>query len=164
MTWFDGDGDEITEGVEKTEELLSDGKRFTVKSTLRMQAKSEHHNTTLTCRAKSAADKIAKNAEFKIEVIGLKRLFFLYFFFLSIFLYISLPFEFGTLPEYTRHERFMCVLTNQIDYDLTRFSPALNTQFKICTKMDFFLKTYKPKIDFSTFSFTLFHRFNMRPK
>lgn len=106
LTWFDGDGDEITEGIEKTEELLSDGKRFTVKSTLRMQAQSEHHNTTLTCRAKSAADKIAKNAEFKIEVIGLKRLFFLYFFFLSFS--ISLPFEFGTLPEYTRHEIYVC--------------------------------------------------------
>lgn len=59
-------------------ELLSDGKRFTVKSTLKFQAKSEHHNTTFTCRAKSAADKTAKKAEIKIEVIGLKRVCFSY--------------------------------------------------------------------------------------
>lgn len=61
------------------DELLSDGKRVTVKSTLQIQAQSEHHNTTFTCRAKSAADKASKNAEIKIEVIGLKRLVFFFF-------------------------------------------------------------------------------------
>lgn len=80
MTWFDGDDNEITKDVKKTEELLSDGKRFTVKSTLQFQAKSEHHNMTFTCRSESAADKVAKNAEIKIEVIGLSlRLIFLIF-------------------------------------------------------------------------------------
>lgn len=79
LTWFDGDGDEITDGVEKTEELLPDGKLFTVASTLRMRAQSKHHNTTLTCRAKSTFDETAKNAEFKIEVIELKRLCFTLF-------------------------------------------------------------------------------------
>ncbi|XP_055303377.1 irregular chiasm C-roughest protein-like [Sitodiplosis mosellana] len=68
LTWLDSDGNPITEGVEKTKELLPDGKLFTVKSTLRMPAKSEHHNKTLTCRARSAADKTAKKAYFKIEV------------------------------------------------------------------------------------------------
>lgn len=78
LTWYDDDGDEITDGIEKTEELLSDGKRFTVKSTLKLLAQSEHHNATFTCRSKSAADKVAKNAEIKIEVIGLQRMpFFL---------------------------------------------------------------------------------------
>lgn len=72
MTWFDGNDDEITKGVEKTEELLSDGKRFTVKSTLKMKAKIEHHNMTFTCQALSDADNVAKEAEIKIEVIGLK--------------------------------------------------------------------------------------------
>lgn len=74
LTWYDDDGDEIKKGVEKTEELLSDGKRFTVKSTLKFQALSEHHNATYTCRSKSAADKVTKNAEIKIEVIGLHRI------------------------------------------------------------------------------------------
>lgn len=84
LTWLDDDGDEITDGVEKTEELLPDGKLFTVTSTLRMRARSEHHNTTVTCRAKSAADKTAKTAEFKIEVIGLKRLWLFPYFLLSL--------------------------------------------------------------------------------
>lgn len=79
LTWFDQSGDEITEGVEKTEELLSDGKRFTVKSTLQFEAQSEHHNVTFTCRAKSAADKTGKNVEIKIEVIGLNHLCFFFF-------------------------------------------------------------------------------------
>ncbi|XP_031628454.1 irregular chiasm C-roughest protein-like [Contarinia nasturtii] len=68
LTWFDGNGNEITEGVKKSEELLSDDKRFTVKSTLQMRAQSEHHNMTFTCRAKSAADKTVKTVEIKIEV------------------------------------------------------------------------------------------------
>lgn len=107
LTWFDGNGNEITEGVEKTEELLSDGKRFTVKSTLRMQAQSEHHNTTLTCRAKSAADKTAKNAEFKIEVIGLKWLFFLQFVLCLLMLSPSLL-NAGMLLEFTKHKIYVC--------------------------------------------------------
>lgn len=78
LTWLDGAGNEITEGIAKTQELLSDGKRFTVKSTLQFRAQSEHHNTTFTCRAKSDADKVTKNAEIKIEVIELNWLFFLF--------------------------------------------------------------------------------------
>ena len=79
LTWYNKDGNEITDGVRKTEELLSDGNRFTVKSTLKFLAQSEHHNATFTCRSKSAADKVAKNAEIKIEVIGLQRIpFFSY--------------------------------------------------------------------------------------
>lgn len=68
MSWYDGSGVEVTQNVENSEELLSDGKRFTVKSTLKLQAKSEHHNTVLTCRAKSAAETMVKSAEITVEV------------------------------------------------------------------------------------------------
>lgn len=69
LTWHDGSGSEITEGVEQTKELLSDGKRYTVKSTLKLQVQSEHHNTTLACHATNAADKATKIADIKLEVI-----------------------------------------------------------------------------------------------
>lgn len=49
---------------------MSDGKRTTVKSTLKIQAQSEHHNTTFVCRSKSEADKAEKSAEIKVEVIA----------------------------------------------------------------------------------------------
>lgn len=112
LTWYDDDGDEITDGVEKTEELLSDGKRFTVKSTLKFLAQSEHHNVTFTCRSKSAADKVAKNAEIKIEVIGLQKIPF-FFLLLHYRIYIQ-----------NRVRVFVCadfrlVTTSQIT--LTRF-------------------------------------------
>lgn len=68
MSWYDGAGTELTQNVENSQELLSDGKRFTVKSTLKLQAQSEHHNTVLTCRAKSAAETLVKSAEIKVEV------------------------------------------------------------------------------------------------
>lgn len=60
---------EITAGVESSEELLSDGKRTTVKSTLKIQAQSEQHNTTFKCRSKSEADEVEKSAYIKVEVI-----------------------------------------------------------------------------------------------
>lgn len=71
MTWRDGSGSEITDGVEETKELLSDEKRYTVRSTLKLEAQSSHHNTTLSCHAKNDADKTTKIAEIKIEVVGL---------------------------------------------------------------------------------------------
>lgn len=69
LSWYDGSGTEITgDKVENTTEMLADGKRFTVKSTLRLHAQSEHHNAVLTCRAKSAAETMVKSAEIKVEV------------------------------------------------------------------------------------------------
>lgn len=73
LSWQDRSGNEITDGVENSQELMSDGKRYTVKSTLKIQAESEHHNSVFTCLAKSAAEKIVKNVEMKIEVSGLYR-------------------------------------------------------------------------------------------
>lgn len=114
LTWFDGDDNEIEEGVRETVELLSDGKRFTVKSTLKFQAKSEHHNTTFTCRAKSAADKTAKKAEIKIEVIGLKRVCFsyIYTFDLRASLLDNSMFELHSLLGF-RRVYTQCVLANR---------------------------------------------------
>lgn len=106
LTWLDGDGTKINKGVENTEQLLSDGKRFTVTSTLKFQAKSEHHNKTYTCRAKSEADKKAKKAEIKIEVIGLKRVFFLFASLISRLVTRQFKWRAAFM-------RFMCVLTNQ---------------------------------------------------
>lgn len=65
----------ITDGVESSEELLSDGKRTTVKSTLKIQAQSEHHNTTFKCRSISDADKAEQSAEIKVEVIEYDSMF-----------------------------------------------------------------------------------------
>lgn len=63
----------MTEGVTNSNELLSDGKRTTVKSTLKIRAQSEHHNTTFVCRSKNEADKVEKSAEIKIEVIEFNK-------------------------------------------------------------------------------------------
>lgn len=75
LTWIDGSGATITSGIKNAKEQLDDGKRFTAKSTLKLKAQREHHNTTITCQAKSMPDKTIKTAEVKIEVNWMRSYF-----------------------------------------------------------------------------------------
>lgn len=67
----------LTTGFKNSKESLSDGKRFTAKSILKIKPQKEHHNKTFTCQAKNLAEKTAKTAQVKFEVnkIGLYSYF-----------------------------------------------------------------------------------------
>lgn len=75
LTWIDGSGTTVTSGIKNVKEPLDDGKRLTAKSTLKLRAQREHHNTTITCQAKSMPDKTVKTAEVKIEVNWMRSYF-----------------------------------------------------------------------------------------
>uniref|UniRef100_A0A8D9EC13 Irregular chiasm C-roughest protein n=1 Tax=Cacopsylla melanoneura TaxID=428564 RepID=A0A8D9EC13_9HEMI len=67
MTWIDGSGT-VMGNVRITEEPSIDGRRTTVKSTLVLTPKKEHHNTTFTCQAQNTADRTYKVAKLKLLV------------------------------------------------------------------------------------------------
>lgn len=68
MTWIDGLGNVITNGIDHVAEPLPDGKRFTVRSRLTLTPQTEHHNTTLICQSQNSADRNFKTTEIKMEV------------------------------------------------------------------------------------------------
>lgn len=68
ITWIDGAGNVLTNGVEHYKNLMADKKRYEVRSILRLVPKKEHHNTTITCQAQNTADRTEKVAKLKLEV------------------------------------------------------------------------------------------------
>ncbi|XP_058812537.1 irregular chiasm C-roughest protein-like [Topomyia yanbarensis] len=68
MTWIDGLGNVLTSGIEYMKEPLSDARRFTAKSILKLTPKKEHHNTTFTCQAQNTADRTYRSVRLKLEV------------------------------------------------------------------------------------------------
>lgn len=58
----------MTENIEYIVEPLSDGRRFTAKSVLKLMPRKKHHNTTFTCQAQNAADRNYKAAKLLLEV------------------------------------------------------------------------------------------------
>ena len=68
LTWIDGHGNVLTEGIEYVKEPVSDSRRFTAKSILKLTPKKEHHNTTFTCQAQNTADRTYRSARIKMEV------------------------------------------------------------------------------------------------
>lgn len=68
LTWIDGHGNVLTEGIEYVKEPISDSRRFTAKSILKLTPKKEHHNTTFTCQAQNTADRTYRSARIKMEV------------------------------------------------------------------------------------------------
>ncbi|XP_067007432.1 irregular chiasm C-roughest protein isoform X2 [Anabrus simplex] len=68
ITWIDGLGNVLTEGLDEIIEALPDGRRFTTKSILKLTPKKEHHNTTFTCQAQNTADRTYRSARLRLEV------------------------------------------------------------------------------------------------
>ncbi|KAJ8959341.1 hypothetical protein NQ318_022027 [Aromia moschata] len=68
ITWIDGLGNVLTEGIETIVEKLPDGKRFTAKSILKLTPRKIHHNTTFTCQAQNTAERTHRSAKLKLEV------------------------------------------------------------------------------------------------
>ncbi|CAH0546593.1 unnamed protein product [Brassicogethes aeneus] len=68
ITWIDGLGNVLTEGIEYISEKLPDGRRFTAKSILKLTPRKLHHNTTFTCQAQNRAERTHRTAKLKLEV------------------------------------------------------------------------------------------------
>ncbi|XP_031627959.1 irregular chiasm C-roughest protein-like isoform X2 [Contarinia nasturtii] len=68
ITWIDGLGNVLTTGIDYMKEPLSDSRRVTAKSILKLTPKKEHHNTTFTCQAQNTADRSYRAAKLKLEV------------------------------------------------------------------------------------------------
>ncbi|XP_049959878.1 irregular chiasm C-roughest protein [Schistocerca serialis cubense] len=68
ITWIDGLGNVLRDGIEYIVEALPDGRRFTAKSILKLTPKKEHHNTTFTCQAQNTAERTYKSAHLRLEV------------------------------------------------------------------------------------------------
>lgn len=68
ITWIDGLGNVLTTGIDYMKEPLSDSRRVTAKSILKLTPKKHHHNTTFTCQAQNTADRTYRAAKLKLEV------------------------------------------------------------------------------------------------
>ncbi|KAG5897978.1 hypothetical protein JTB14_013552 [Gonioctena quinquepunctata] len=68
ITWIDGLGNVLTDGIENIVEKLADDRRFTVKSILKLTPRKIHHNTTFTCQAQNTAERTHRSAKLKLEV------------------------------------------------------------------------------------------------
>lgn len=68
ITWIDGFGNVITQGIEYMHYQMENSKLFEARSILKFTPKKEHHNTTFTCQAQNTADRTYKSARLKLEV------------------------------------------------------------------------------------------------
>uniref|UniRef100_A0A1B6DD38 Ig-like domain-containing protein n=1 Tax=Clastoptera arizonana TaxID=38151 RepID=A0A1B6DD38_9HEMI len=68
ITWIDGLGNVIMDGIDNVIDRLSDDRRFTTKSILKLTPKKEHHNTTFTCQAQNTADRTYRSAKLRLAV------------------------------------------------------------------------------------------------
>uniref|UniRef100_A0A182J1W2 Ig-like domain-containing protein n=1 Tax=Anopheles atroparvus TaxID=41427 RepID=A0A182J1W2_ANOAO len=68
ITWIDGLGNVLAQGIEYMKEPLHDARRYTAKSILKLTPKREHHNTTFTCQAQNTADRTYRSVRLKLEV------------------------------------------------------------------------------------------------
>ncbi|XP_038217258.1 irregular chiasm C-roughest protein-like isoform X2 [Zerene cesonia] len=68
ITWVDSEGNVLTQGVTYTVEAMSDGRRYTARSILRLRPRKQHHNQTFVCQAQNTADRAYKAATIKLKV------------------------------------------------------------------------------------------------
>ncbi|XP_022828784.1 irregular chiasm C-roughest protein-like [Spodoptera litura] len=68
ITWVDNDGGVLTHGVNYTVVPMSDNRRFTARSVLRLRPRRHHHNQTLTCQAQNTADRAYRAVTIKLQV------------------------------------------------------------------------------------------------
>ena len=52
MTWLDGEGAVLSEGIEKSTREVENTRRVTAVSKIKFTASKEHHNTSLTCQVR----------------------------------------------------------------------------------------------------------------
>ena len=50
ITWLDGEGAVLSDGIEKSTREVENTRRVTAVSKIKFTATKEHHNTTLTCQ------------------------------------------------------------------------------------------------------------------
>lgn len=68
ITWIDGFGNVIKDGIENFSQQMENSKLFEARSILKFVPKKEHHNSTMTCQAQNTADRTYKSARLKFEV------------------------------------------------------------------------------------------------
>ncbi|XP_024083061.1 irregular chiasm C-roughest protein-like isoform X2 [Cimex lectularius] len=68
ITWIDGLGNVIKEGIEYIVDEMPDGRRYNARSILKLTPKKEHHNTTFVCQAQNQAERTYRNAKLRLEV------------------------------------------------------------------------------------------------
>lgn len=68
ITWIDGFGNVMRDGVEYLHQQMENSKLFEARSILKFHPKKENHNTTITCQAQNTADRTYKSARLKLEV------------------------------------------------------------------------------------------------
>ncbi|KAH8416396.1 hypothetical protein KR222_001578 [Zaprionus bogoriensis] len=66
ITWIDGLGNVLQ--AESFFEPLSDSRRVTTRSVLKLAPKKKYHNTTITCHAQNTADRTHRSAKVLLEV------------------------------------------------------------------------------------------------
>ncbi|KAL7029347.1 hypothetical protein ACKWTF_006201 [Chironomus riparius] len=68
ITWIDGHGNVIQDGIEYMSQQMENSKLFEARSVLKFTPKKDHHNTIITCQAQNTADRTYKSAKLKIDV------------------------------------------------------------------------------------------------
>ncbi len=68
ITWIDGLGNVIQDGIEYMSHQMENSKLYEARSVLKFTPKKEHHNTTFTCQAQNTADRTYKSAKISFEV------------------------------------------------------------------------------------------------
>lgn len=68
ITWIDGHGNVIQNGIEYMSQQMENSKLFEARSILKFTPKKEQHNTTITCQAQNTADRTYKSTKIKIDV------------------------------------------------------------------------------------------------
>lgn len=68
ITWIDGLGNVMKDGIEYLHQRMEHSKLFEARSILKFIPKKEHHNTTIICQAQNTADRTYKSARLKLEV------------------------------------------------------------------------------------------------
>ena len=53
ITWLDGEGAVLSEGIEKSTREVENTRRVTAISKIKFTATKEHHNTSLTCQVRA---------------------------------------------------------------------------------------------------------------
>ena len=68
ITWIDGLGNVVTDGISYTTKLLQDNYRFRTISQLRIATKRAYHQTTFKCQAQNTAERTHQTATIFINV------------------------------------------------------------------------------------------------
>lgn len=68
ITWIDGFGNVVTQGITYLLDQERDMRRFTARSVLRMTPTKDMHNRTIVCQAQNTVDKAYRTAAIRLEV------------------------------------------------------------------------------------------------